>query len=85
MLALFLAIGACGSKPLPEADSPAAKTYVATCGGCHIVYAPASFTAGMWRTLVDRMEREMARRQRPMSPEAKNEILEYLQRNAGER
>ena len=33
MLALFLAIGACGSKPLPEADSPAAKTYVATCGG----------------------------------------------------
>lgn len=76
---------ACGSKPLPEAESAAAKTYVATCAGCHVLYPPSMLTAGMWRTVVDRMDREMARRGRPMATDTRAEVLAYLQRNAGER
>ncbi len=85
---LLLAIAAfvgCASTPLPEAESPVAKTYVRACGSCHVVYRPEMFTAGMWRTVVDRMDREMTRRQRPMPAATKQEILDYLQRNAGTR
>lgn len=83
--ALVALLCGCGPKPLPEAESPAAHTYVATCGGCHVIYRPEMFTAGMWRTVVDRMDREMTRRRRPMPGATKSVILDYLQRNAGER
>ncbi len=85
LLVAIAAFVGCASKPLPEADSPVAKTYVRACGSCHVVYRPEMFTAGMWRTVVDRMDREMTRRQRPMPAATKQEILAYLQRNAGTR
>lgn len=83
VFALSAAAG-CGSKPLPEADTPAAQNYVAVCAGCHTVYSPKMFTAAMWGVLVDRMDREMGRRGRPMSAATKADVLDYLQRNAGE-
>jgi hypothetical protein len=82
---LLCLLAACNSKPLPEAESASAQTYVKTCGGCHVLYNPESFTAGMWSTIVNRMERELTRRGRPLPPATKTEILDYLQRNAGER
>ena len=85
IFALIFTSAACAPKPLPEAESQAAKTYVANCGGCHVVYRPDLLTAAMWGTMVDRMDRELRRRLRPMSADTKAEILDYLQRNAGTR
>ena len=80
-----LSAAACRPKPLPEADTPAAKTYIAACATCHVAYPPSLFTAAMWSTVVDRMDREMRRQRRPMTVATKAEILDYLQRHAGER
>ena len=85
VVGLVCLLAACNSKPLPEAESASAQTYVRTCGGCHVLYYPESFTAGMWGTIVNRMEREFKRRGQPLAPATKAEILDYLQRNAGER
>jgi hypothetical protein len=68
---------------LPEADTPAAKTYVAACATCHVAYPPRLFTAAMWGTIVDRMDIAMRRQGRPMTAAVKAEVLDYLQRNAG--
>jgi hypothetical protein len=50
-----------------------------------MVYRPELMTAAMWRTMVDRMEREMVRRGRSLDAASKEEILAYLARNAGTR
>jgi hypothetical protein len=82
---LISAVSACSPTPLPEEGSAAATTYVRNCGGCHMVYRPELMTAAMWRTMVDRMEREMVRRGRSLDAASKEEILAYLARNAGTR
>jgi hypothetical protein len=55
---IFLA--ACQPRPLPEAGSDAARTYVERCGQCHPVYDPHSMTGAMWQTQVELMDTKIA-------------------------
>jgi hypothetical protein len=76
-LVLALAPAAC-EKPLPELGS------AAKCGSCHRSYNPHSLTAPMWQVQLEAMQVKIAAAgQRPLTPEEQNEILTYLQRNAG--
>lgn len=70
------------SRPLPEAESPAAKTYAANCNQCHRIYQPGLMTEKMWETMVERMETEMTRNGTPLAAGDKAVILEYLKRHA---
>lgn len=80
-LAAGLASAGC-SRPLPEAESPAAKLYAERCNRCHRVYQPGLMTEKMWETMVKRMETDMARNGDPLSSRDKAVILDYLKRNA---
>ncbi len=82
-LAVVLASGC--SQPLPEEGTAAAELYRQRCGGCHAPHRPGLLTAHMWQSMVDRMELEIRRRGTELTPSDKQEILAYLQRNAGTR
>jgi Dihaem cytochrome c len=85
LLALMLALApAACEKPLPEVGSASELLYATKCGSCHRAYNPHSLTAPMWQVQMDTMQVKMAAAgQRPLTPEEQNEILTYLQRNAG--
>ncbi|MDO8434813.1 MAG: hypothetical protein Q7S58_20640 [Candidatus Binatus sp.] len=75
---------ACHPAPLPDADSPSAKTYVARCGQCHVPYNPHELTASMWDTQVLMMEAKIQNAgMPPLSTDDREAILEYLKSNAG--
>ena len=82
-LVLALAPAAC-EKPLPELGTPAEQLYAAKCGSCHRASNPHSLAAPMWLVQMEAMQVKIAAAgQRPLTPEEQNEILSYLQRNAG--
>jgi diheme cytochrome c len=82
-LVAILASG-CKRAQLPDADSPAAKLYVARCGNCHAPYNPHEMTSAMWETQVMMMEVKMqAAGQRPLTPDERDSILRYLKGHAG--
>lgn len=81
---IFLA--ACHARPLPEADSDAARTYVQRCGQCHRAYDPRVMTGAMWQTQVELMETKIRQAGiEPLSADQRHIILDYLTRNAGTR
>jgi hypothetical protein len=83
VLIAILASG-CKRAPLPEADSPAARLYVARCGNCHAPYNPHEMTSAMWETQVMMMEVKMqAAGQPPLTPDERDSILRYLKNHAG--
>ena len=83
-LAIFLA--ACHPRPLPEADSDAARTYVERCGQCHRAYDPRAMTGAMWQTQVELMDTKIRQAgMEPLTADQRNIILDYLTRNAGTR
>jgi hypothetical protein len=83
--ALGLASG-CSRERLPEHGTPDARLYVERCGSCHIAYDPRALTASMWEFQVKAMDRRIAEaRVRPLTPEERAAILDYLSRNAGGR
>ena len=59
--ALLLAVAGC-SKPLPEPESPGARTYQARCTGCHRLHQPGSMTPMMWDQQLERMRLLYAQR-----------------------
>ena len=70
-LVAILASG-CKRAQLPDADSPAAKLYVARCGNCHAPYNPHEMTADNKITFASdgyKMDMKMAMNQggRPMN------------------
>jgi len=82
-MSVAAAVPAC-SPDLPEPASTGAKLYEDRCTGCHRLYHPGSMKADMWRTQVERMQGEMARRGvRPLSRAEMDVLLDYLRRNAG--
>jgi len=85
LLILALSIlSACHPKGLPDAASPAAQTYVARCGQCHVAYNPHELTAAMWDTQVSMMEVKIQNAGLPpLSADDRETILEYLKHNAG--
>ena len=83
---VVIVLAACHARPLPEADSDAARTYVQRCGQCHRAYDPRAMTGAMWQTQVELMDTKI--RQAGMAPLTANQrdiILDYLTRNAGNR
>ena len=79
---IFLA--ACHARPLPEADSDAARTYVERCGQCHRAYDPRAMTGAMWQTQVELMDTKIRQaRMEPLTADQRRTILDYLTRNAG--
>ena len=81
---IFLA--ACHARPLPEADSDAARTYVQRCGQCHRAYDPRAMTGAMWQTQVELMDTKIRQAGiAPLTAEQRDIILDYLTRNAGTR
>jgi len=81
--ALALLLVAC-SRPLPDAESPAAVTYVRQCGLCHPAHHPGLLTAEMWKVQVARMAEMRARRNLPpLTPDEERTILDYLTSHAG--
>ena len=79
---IFLA--ACQPRPLPEAGSDAARTYVERCGQCHPVYDPHSMTGAMWQTQVELMDTKIRQAgMEPLTGDQRHTILDYLTRNAG--
>ena len=82
-LVLMYALAGC-AKPLPELGSASEQLYAAKCGSCHSAYNPHSLTAPMWQVQMEAMQVKIAAAgQRPLTPEEQNDILTYLQRNAG--
>ena len=76
-------LAAC-SRPLPDAETPAARAYVAQCGICHAAYAPGLLTAAMWEIQVARMDEYRRRRgMPPLGTTDRQVILDYLRAHAG--
>ena len=83
LAAVALAAAGC-ARPLPDAESPAARTYAEQCGFCHRPYAPSLLTAAMWEIQVARMDEMRARRGvPPLAATDRATILEYLRAHAG--
>lgn len=81
LLASILLAGC--AKSLPDSRSPAAQLYAARCGSCHQLYAPRSLTAAMWEIQLNAMQDKIiAAGKPPLTPAEKDQILNYLQRNA---
>ena len=79
-------LAACHARPLPEADSDAARTYVERCGKCHRAYDPRSMTGAMWQTQVELMDTKIRQAgMEPLNGDQRHIILDYLTRNAGTR
>ena len=79
-------LAACHARPLPEADSDAARTYVERCGKCHRAYDPRSMTGAMWQTQVELMDTKIRHAGiEPLTGDQRHIILDYLTRNAGTR
>ena len=79
-------LAACHARPLPEADSEAARTYVERCGMCHRAYDPRSLTGAMWQTQVELMDTKIRQAgMEPLTGDQRHIILDYLTRNAGTR
>lgn len=75
---------ACKSAPLPESGTPAEQVYASRCGACHGAYNPRGMTAAMWKAQVAVMERKIAQAgQPPLTAIQREQILSYLERNAG--
>ena len=83
--ALFLGIAGCARKPLPELGTAPARLYARRCGGCHQPYLPSTMTSAMWAEQVEAMQLKMEQASvAPLSEAERHQILDYLQRNAGE-
>jgi len=81
---MFTASG-CARKPLPEGGSAAEQLYTQRCGSCHRAYQPSTLTSAMWQMQVEAMQSKMQNAGiAPLSPEEKDAILAYLQRNASQ-
>lgn len=84
LLGAITIVGAGCQGPLPEQDSYPAQLYMKRCDGCHQAYHPHKMTPAMWQLQVDMMEPKMREAGiAPLTPEERQIILDYLQRNAG--
>src|SRR5262249_38663089 len=84
--AAMILLTACHARPLPEAGSDGARTYVERCGQCHRAYDPRSMTEAMWQTQVELMDTKIRQAgMTPLSADQRHIILDYLTRNAGTR
>ena len=69
----------------PELGSPVMQLYVARCGDCHVAPQPVSHTATVWPGIVQRMQMRMqAKARTPLDKNELSQILDYVQRHAGD-
>lgn len=82
-LAALLVFAAC-ARPLPEADSLAARVYAEQCNICHEPIQPGLLTPAMWEIQVKRMDAYRPQRGLPPLSKADRQlILEYLHKHGG--
>ncbi|MFQ5581593.1 MAG: hypothetical protein ACE5F3_03075 [Mariprofundaceae bacterium] len=71
------------TTPIPDADSPQARVYVAKCSGCHVLPHPKRLHFEQWRHMLKLMDRRMAEREVPLpSIEERQAIVDYLKAHA---
>jgi cytochrome c5 len=74
----------CKATPLPESGTSAERVYASRCGACHRAYNPHSMTSAMWQAQLAVMEQKIAQAgQPPLNAGQREQILSYLERNAG--
>jgi hypothetical protein len=84
ILAATVSLLAACSKPLPEQGTHAERLYAERCGTCHRLYPPHSMTFAMWQIQMAAMQLKIvAAGEAPLTLDQEQEILDYLQRNAG--
>ncbi len=85
VIGLLIAATGCGPKPLPEAGSDAQRLYATRCGGCHRPFLPSTMTAAMWGEQVEAMRLKMSQAGvAPLTEAERRQIIDYLERNAGQ-
>lgn len=71
-------------QTLPEPRSKDAQLFQRYCGQCHVPPAPSAHTTSDWPGVVARMKQHIVTQGKAMpDSEESQEILDYLQRNAG--
>lgn len=66
---------------LPDAGSPGARAFVATCARCHALPDPGAYSAAQWPAIVGRMEGYMQNRGGGLTASENRAIVGYLQKN----
>lgn len=67
---------------LPDLDSPAGRTFAATCAQCHALPDPGQHSAAEWPAVVGRMKGHMAAMGKPVPGEAQSGVIVgFLQRH----
>ncbi len=80
----FLALVGC-QQPLPERDTYAGQLYQKRCGQCHQPFNPHVLTSAMWDKQLDLMDGKIRQAgMRPLSPEERQTIMDYLTHNSGQ-
>jgi len=68
----------------PEADTDAAKFYIAKCGACHAAPLPSIYRAARWTGIVARMQMHMNNKGTPALNEREHQlVIDYLEKHAG--
>ena len=64
-------------------DTPAGRTFSATCSQCHALHDPAQHTAAEWLAVVLRMQRNMVAMGKPVPPRSTLHAIDaYLRKYA---
>lgn len=67
---------------VPDLDSPAGRTFAATCAQCHALPNPGQHSAAEWPAVVGRMKGHMAAMGKPVPDDARSgAIVGFLQRH----
>jgi hypothetical protein len=83
LITCLLAAPAYATTPIPDADSPEAKVYVAKCSVCHVLPHPKRLSFSGWKHMLKLMDQRMEERgMSPLAPEEREAIETYLKRHA---
>lgn len=69
----------------PQAESAAARLFLAKCNACHGAPQPSAHLANIWPGVIQRMQMHMQSKGiSPLTKDELSEVLDYLQRNAAD-
>lgn len=83
LIAALWVVPALAATPIPDADSPDAKVYVAKCSACHALPHPKRLYFEQWQHMLKLMYLRISERNmQPLSDEEQASILGYLKKHA---
>jgi len=81
--AALVILAGCAGAYLPQPDSEDAHFFSLRCGVCHVPPHPKRHTMAEWHHLLELMDVRMEERgMAPPDDEARQRIIDYLERNA---